>query len=344
MCACSRPTRRSSGPSNGVASRRRRPAAELRRSATDRKYDVILTMYKLRYIIICYLLCTAAITLYLTPPVASYSVRVNYSLSAQLRLHEFRSDIFANTRTVRVLLPPGYEDPRHAAQRFAVLYLNDGQNLFDASTSMFNPVEWQVDETVSRLAASNRIAPLIVVGIDNAGKRERPAEYLPYPDEYLRPSVPSPYGRKYPDFLVDEVMPFINRTYRTRTGPESTGVGGSSYGAVAALYTVMKRPGVFGRLLLESPSLYISREQLLKDCDGVRQWPRRVYVGIGTSETGDEAGDREAVSLVRRFGEKLAKAGKRGKSLHVVVEEGGMHLESAWARRLPRALEFLYGR
>lgn len=306
----------------------------------------MLTMYQLRYIKICHSLCTAALLLFLTPPVASYRTlaHAQYTLSAQLRLHEFRSDVFANTRTLRVLLPPGYDEPRHAAQRYAVLYLNDGQNLFDASTSLFNPVEWQVDETVSRLVAANRIAPLIVVGIDNAGKRERPAEYLPYPDEYLRPAVSSPYGRKYPDFLVDEVMPFINRTYRTQTGSKATGVGGSSYGAVAALYTVMHRPRVFGQLLLESPSLYIANEQLLKDCDGVRQWPRRVYVGIGTRETGDEAGDREAVSLVWRFGKRLATAGVKGKRLQVVVDEGGTHREDVWARRLPRALEFLYSR
>jgi predicted alpha/beta superfamily hydrolase len=251
--------------------------------------------------------------------------------------------VFGNTRTLRVLLPPDYEEPGNRTKRYPVLYLNDGQNLFDASTSVFNPIEWQVDETVGRLLGQRKICPLIVVGVDNAGKRARPSEYLPYPDEFLRPPVPAPAGKKYPDFLIDEVLPFINRTYRTDTRVETTGVGGSSYGAVAALHTVMSRPGVFGRALLESPSLYISNEQLLKDSAGVKPWPQRVYVAIGTKETGDPAGDREAVGLIRRFGEGLRKAGLGDKRLLVVIDEGGTHREDAWARRLGRALEFLYG-
>ncbi len=259
----------------------------------------------------------------------------------QLRLHEFTSKIFGNTRTIRVLLPPEYDEDQSKAKRYPVLYLNDGQNLFDVSTSMFNPVEWRVDETVTQLLEKKRIAPLIVVGIDNAGKRRRPVEYLPYPDEYLSPPVPSPRGKEYPDFLVGEVMPFINRTYRTRTDPGSTGIGGSSYGAVAALYTVINRPGVFGGVLLESPSLYISNEQLLKDSAVAKQWPARVYVAIGTRETGDAAGDREAVALVKRFKEILGNAGLDENRLLVVIDEGGIHREDVWGRRLGRALEFL---
>jgi len=261
-----------------------------------------------------------------------------------IRLHEFRSQIFGNTRTLRVLLPAGYDEQPNAARRYPVLYLNDGQNLFDAPTSLFNPIEWQVDETVAQLLEQQRITPLIVVGVDNAGKQARAVEYLPYPDEYLRPAVPSPQGRQYPDFLIGEVMPFINQTYRTQTGPEATGIGGSSYGAVAALYTVINRPGVFGRLLLESPSLYISDNQLLKDCEKVRRWPTRIYVGMGTRETGDATGDQEAVTLVKNFSERLIKLGVTRKRLLLVIAEGANHREDAWARRLPRALEFLYGR
>jgi predicted alpha/beta superfamily hydrolase len=264
------------------------------------------------------------------------------SHAARLRLHEFHSDVFGNTRTLRVLVPAGYDDSGNASRRYPVLYLNDGQNLFDAATSMFGRVEWQVDETVDRLVAAGRIEPVIVVGIDNAGKRKRPDEYLPFPDEYLTPPVPAPHGRLYPDFLVGEVMPFIDRTYRTRTGAESTGLGGSSYGAVAALYTVMQRPGVFGKLLLESPSLYIQNNRLLKDAGNVQRWPGRVYLGIGTRETGDAAGDREAVGLVESLGKRLSNAGLTRQRLLVVVGKGARHGEDAWARRLPGAMEFFY--
>jgi len=241
-----------------------------------------------------------------------------------------------------VLVPPDYDAARNASARYPVLYLNDGQNLFDTATAMFSAYEWQVDETVSRLVEQAKIAPLIVVGIDNAGKRDRPSEYLPYPDEYLKPPVPNVQGRKYPAFLLDEVVPFIDRNYRTQPGPAGLGIGGSSYGAVAALYSVIARPGVFGRLLLESPSLYLDEDRLLHDSESVRRWPERVYVGVGTRETGDAADDREAVAGVTRFGETLQQAGLDRRRLLVVVEEGGTHREDAWARRLPRALEFLY--
>jgi predicted alpha/beta superfamily hydrolase len=261
---------------------------------------------------------------------------------SRLVAHELRSQIFGNSRSLRVLVPPGYDAAENRSRRYPVLYLNDGQNLFDASTSVYNPVEWQVDEAVTQLIAARRIPEIIVVGVDNAGRRDRASEYLPYPDEYLHPPVPSPRGKDYPDFLIKEVMPFINQHYRTQTGPQNTGVGGSSYGAAAALYAAMTRPGVFGRVLLESPSLYISNERLLKESVGMSQSTARLYVGIGTKETGGEAGDREAVELIKKFGDGLRRAGFDERRLLVVIEEGGTHREDVWGRRLPRALEFLY--
>lgn len=265
------------------------------------------------------------------------------------RTHQLSSKVFGNTRTIRVLLPPGYDDRTNRNRRYPVLYLNDGQNIFDATTSLFNPLEWQVDETVDRLVKGGKIAPLIVVGIDNAGRRLRFNEYFPYEDKFLQPPMPSPEGKKYPQFLTDEVMPFINATYRTRTDPDGTGIGGSSAGAVASLYAVIAKPGVFGRLLMESPSLYISDGQLIKDSARTRHWPSRVYIGVGTNEGGraeckpDEI-NREAVADVLRLKRVLQKAGVGGKRLKVVVEDCARHDEAAWAKRLPYALEFLFGK
>src|ERR1700749_662599 len=91
------------------------------------------------------------------------------SATGDLRLHEFRSRVFHNTRFLRVWLPPEYDDPENAARRYPVLYLNDGQNLFESATS-FNGVEWQVDETSDRLIREGIVSPLIVVGLDNAGQ------------------------------------------------------------------------------------------------------------------------------------------------------------------------------
>src|SRR5215470_739689 len=100
------------------------------------------------------------------------------SLVGDLRLHEFPSRIFHNQRMLRVWLPPGYELPENSGQRYPVFYLNDGQNLFERSTS-FAGVEWQVDETADRLIREGVIPPMLIVGLDNGGK-ERSREYMPH--------------------------------------------------------------------------------------------------------------------------------------------------------------------
>ena len=108
-----------------------------------------------------------------------------------------------------------------------MLYLNDGQNLFDAATSTFTGREWRVDETVRELTAAGRIPPIVVVGIDHAGRRERFREYFPWVDRFLEPPEPDPQGARYPAFLVDEVIPFVEARYRVARDPEQRGVGGS---------------------------------------------------------------------------------------------------------------------
>lgn len=270
------------------------------------------------------------------------------SIVGDLRLHQLKSKVFGNTRVIRVLLPPGYNQRRNRNVRYPVLYLNDGQNLFDVSTSIFNPLEWRADEALDRLIKAQEIEPLIVVGVDNAGRSERANEYLPYADAFLRPPLPSPEGSRYPDFLIGEVMPLINSQYRTKTGAKYTGLGGSSYGALISLYTVITRPDSFGRLLLESPSLYVSDAQILKRSKNMRRWPQKIYIGVGTNEGGRpdcRAGDwnQEAVDDVLKLKQGLKAAGLGAQRLKVVVDECALHNETAWAKRLPEALKFLYG-
>jgi predicted alpha/beta superfamily hydrolase len=150
-------------------------------------------------------------------------------------------------------------------------------------------------------------------------------------------------GSRYPVFLMKEVMPFIARNYRVATGAENTGLGGSSLGALIALYTASVRPGVFGRLLLESPSLWASNRQSIKDSRQVRVWPERVFLGTGTAETGREDRDRSVVDDVREFAATLRRAGLDEQRLRIVIEDGAAHNEASWARRFPEALAFLFG-
>jgi enterochelin esterase-like enzyme len=259
--------------------------------------------------------------------------------TGDLRLHEFRSRFFRNTRFLRVWLPPGYDNTENSLKRYPVLYLNDGQNLFEPSTS-FAGVEWQVDETAERLIREGLVPPMIIVGIDNAGK-ERIREYTPH--RSLNPMMLRVQGHRYPNFLIKEVMPFAAGNYRIASGPENTGLGGSSLGGLICLYTAALHPGWFGRLLIESPSLWASNRQMIKDSRMVKQWPQRIFLATGTAEAGREDRDRSVVDDVRELAGIFRRAGLDDRRLKLVIEEGGTHQESAWARRFPDALLFLFG-
>ncbi len=291
-----------------------------------------------------------------SPPMRSIGVLVLASVvgtgadvTGDLRLHELRSRVFDNVRMLRVLVPDGYDAPENRERRYPVLYLNDGQNLFDPATSVLNPIEWRVDETVQSLLAAGQIPPLIVVGIDNAGRRSRFKEYFPYVDEFLRPPEPDPQGKQYPVFLVDEVIPFVESRYRVSRDATNRGIGGSSAGALAAIYAAATRPGTFGRLLIESPSIYVDDAHILRDAAHVAAWPGRIYLGAGTNESGrsscdpNDSAEPELVRDVRRFERLLRDTHVDASRIRVVVTPCAVHDEAAWAARLPNALEFLYG-
>jgi enterochelin esterase-like enzyme len=270
--------------------------------------------------------------------VASTAIRAS-GATGDLRLHEFQSRVFQNTRFLRVWLPPGYDNAENAGRHYPVLYLNDGQNLFEAAAA-FAGIEWQVDETADRLIREGVVPPLIVVGIDNAGK-DRIREYMPY--RALNPRMLRVRGRYYPDFLMNEVMPFAERSYRVAAGPENTGLGGSSLGALIALYTAMARPEVIGRLLLESPSLWASGRRLVSESRSVRIWPERIFLAAGTAEAGNAERSRTVVDDVRELAAILRRAVLSERRLRLMIKDGAGHNEAAWAERFPEALQFLFG-
>jgi predicted alpha/beta superfamily hydrolase len=195
------------------------------------------------------------------------------------------------------------------------------------------------------------------VGIDNGGStdkttdpvRDRANEFLPYPDggfglDRYDPIPPNPQGQRYPDFLIGEVMPLIERTYRVHTGPAHAAIGGFSYGGVAALYAVISRPGVFGGLLLESTPLWIGPEkELIRDARAATTWPERVYIGLGTLESPQESirleGRRDRDSLVA-----IIRRRSPASELKLMLEEGARHEPAAWRGRLPEAVRALFGR
>ncbi|MDH3711694.1 MAG: alpha/beta hydrolase-fold protein [Cyclobacteriaceae bacterium] len=264
---------------------------------------------------------------------------------SQKRIDTFilQSEIFDNNRTIRVYLPPSYD----GIKTFKVLYLNDGQNLFgDNEIGAVN--EWRLDEIMDSLWKETDLEPLIVVGIDHAGKG-RGNEYLPWPDEYLHPPIPQPEGSKYPHFLMEEVMPAIETKYQVQKGKHHTGIGGASYGGLISLYTLVSNPETFGFALIESPSLYVNDQSILtlvKEQGG--SWPTRIYLGIGTNELGLEhcglnnPDNQMAVEDVDSLYNLVRQQTPATKCLKF-VDSCAVHSELAWSRRLPQALQFLLG-
>src|ERR1700682_5430110 len=137
-------------------------------------------------------------------------------------------------------------------------------------------------------------------------------------------------------------MPLIEERYPVLKGAENTGFGGSSLGGLITLYTQLAAPGVFGRLLIESPSLFVANRKILDECRRFRNWPTRVYLGMGTREMGNAERDAKIVGDVRELETILREGGLDQQRLKVRVEESATHTEAAWAARFPEALEFLY--
>lgn len=293
----------------------------------------------LLHLALCASLSTAAAAHAQAAPAAT---ACKSTVSGDLRLHTLKSAIFGNERTIRVLLPDGYGDAANKDRRYPVLYLLDGQNVFDACLSDLSHHEWGADEVSRKLAAEKKIPPMILVGVDHAGK-DRAREYLPYKDFVGNPEMDEPAGKQFPDFMAREVMPLVDGNYRTLTGPPNTGIGGSSYGGVASLYALLARPGTFGYGLIESPTLWVGMGQLVRDTSPLVVMPQKVFVGFGGKEASESKYNDKMVGLVRQVETNFRAAGYDDANFRFVVDPDARHTEAAWEKRLPGALTFLFG-
>jgi predicted alpha/beta superfamily hydrolase len=235
------------------------------------------------------------------------------------------------TRRLWLYLPPGY----HASdQRYPVLYMQDGQNLFDVATSFAG--EWEVDESLDTLVREGRLPGLIVVGVDNAGDA-RLDEYSPWRDRQLGKGG---RGDAYLQFLIHSLKPHVDRTWRTVPDAAHTGIAGSSMGGLISLYAGLRHPEVFGRVGAFSPTFGFASRMPLRFVHAARaQAPQRVYLDMGAEETGHPAHDRELVELTRAAAASLVDGGFE---LRVVVDAHGRHHESSWAARFPEAVTWLF--
>jgi predicted alpha/beta superfamily hydrolase len=240
------------------------------------------------------------------------------------RLEDVHSPELANRRDVIVALPPSYGT---GGARYPVVYMHDGQNLFDPATSYAG--DWGLLETMTLHAAGGVEA--IVVAIPNMGE-ERKDEYGPFPDARHGGGR----GEAYVRFLVRTLKPLVDREFRTRPARADTAIAGSSLGGLLSLYAFLAHPETFGAVAALSPSLWFGRGAIFRWARGRRLDVRRVYLDAGGREPPRTARD------TRRMRDLLTSSGYvSGASLAYVEDPEGGHDEASWARRFRSAFSFV---
>lgn len=263
-------------------------------------------------------------------------------------INGFPATQLGNTRTIRIYLPPGYAD--QPERSYPVIYMHDGQNLFDPETATYGH-EWKVDETVDSLVAQELIPELIIVGMDSTPGRI---------DEYTPTRSADPVGPNgehggkgalYTAFVVTELKPYIDSHYRTACGPDNTAVIGSSLGGLISFDMGWTHPDVFGKVGAVSPSFWWNQQDTLarlRDIDPLASRPSRIWLDGGSGEENDDRDDDGLIDVIddmRDVRDQLMVMGYTfGSSLGVREAKGALHNEDAWAERFDDVLLFLVGR
>ncbi len=251
-------------------------------------------------------------------------------------LRAVSSRFLPRKRDIIVWLPPGYDE--NPKRRYPVFYMHDGQNLMDVATA-YSGAEWRVDEAATQLVQAGEVEPLIIVGVYNT--EDRFDEYTHVKDNGEFAEFGGGKADAYGRFLVEELKPMIDRTFRTKPGPEATGLGGSSLGGLVTMHLGIKYPQVFRRLAVVSPSVFWANKDIVARVKALtRKQPSKIWVDIGTEES---KGSQETVEDTRLLRDALVAEGwVMDKDLKYLEVVGAFHTESAWADRIDDILKYLY--
>jgi len=230
------------------------------------------------------------------------------------------------TRKISALIPYDYYNTE---KKYPVLYLQDGQNLFNPDAPYG---DWAIDKSMGKMASSG-LKDIIIVAIDH-GENERIKEYLPY----NHPKFGHGKGKFYIQFMKEKLIPYINTHYRTFTDYQHTGIGGSSMGGLISLYAGLMEPEVFGKLMIFSPSLWISKE-IFTDANSFKPLDNSsIYLYAGGRES------KKHLPNVLRLMSILHKKDASGNhfDLKLSVNNRGEHAEVYWREEFPIAAEWLF--
>lgn len=233
----------------------------------------------------------------------------------------FRSEILKNERDIILWLPPSYF--QEINRRYPVLYMHDGQNLFDPDTS-YAGMDWQVDETASKLIKKDKIKEIIVVGINNTADRLEEYSFGEKADKYIR-------------FITEELKPFIDKNYRTKNDRENTAVIGSSMGGLISFIIAWKHPEIFSKAGCMSSSFYYNNEKVFSMIDEYKGEKKQIKYYIDHGEDGLLRGQKMFCKLTQ-LGYII------GTDVDYFYAPGAEHNEKEWAKRLERPLVFFFGK
>ena len=273
----------------------------------------------------------------ISPHVTPPQVVTGGTLTGDIRLHGgIQSQYLTHARDVWVYLPPGYE---HVHERYPVLYMQDGNNCFDARTAFLGR-EWGADEAAESLIRAHKVKPFIIVAVANTPARLEEYTWVAGTvDGHNAGGEGQPYAR----FLVEELKPLIDRTYRTQPEPAHTAVMGSSLGGLISMYLGIHDAATFGRIGVVSPSIWWSNYALHRDVQAIPS-TLTIWLDMGAHEgdTDEQAGNLQHARLLKQ--QLVARGYHEGDTLGYFEDPQGSHDEPSWSRRLPAIFTFLIGK
>lgn len=265
-------------------------------------------------------------------------------------IEQFDMPQVGRKRTVRIYLPEGYDAQDDKA--YPVIYMHDGQNLFDNSTS-FGGSSWEIPKNVDGFFAGRD--GVIVVGIDNGIDFKglcRMYEYSPWKmdQDFVLPDWdPSVYnsggeGAQYISFITDTLKPYIDQNYKTKSDRDNTAIAGSSMGGFISIFGIFERPDVFSKAGVFSPAFWFNKPEMFAYLDKTNiEQDIKIYMDMGTQESSGRGIGFEKIYLDGSNEANEILQHKANVDVKYIIDEGALHTESAWAKRYPEMLNFFFG-